>query len=85
MDALVRIRRSRRDDELSDAQSDARQARLDAERYLKDRGWKEFPVPKTRLVFWKDPLNPDREAIWCHEAVDLQRSRERLVQKVMES
>jgi hypothetical protein len=70
---------------MSDAQSDVRQARLDAEGYLRERGWKETPVPKTRLILWKDPLDSDKEAMWCHEAVDLQRSREKLVQRVMES
>ena len=68
---------------MSDAQSDARQARLDAEGYLRDRGWIPIPMNKTRLIFWKDPLDPDC-VIWRHEAVDLQRGRENLVEQVME-
>lgn len=68
---------------MSDAQSDARQARLDTEEYLEERGWTPSPVSKTRLIFWKDPLDSGR-VIWRHEAVDLQRGRERLVRQVME-
>jgi hypothetical protein len=69
---------------VSDGQSDGVRARLDAEAFLEDHGWGRSPLEGTRLVLWTDPVRPDAEPMWRHEAADLQLARNELVRQVME-
>jgi hypothetical protein len=61
----------------------------ETERYLESKGWVLVLKPvvansKIRLTFWRDPINPLKER-WRHEAVYVQKSRESLVRRIMES